>query len=117
MKVYFAETTTEEQRGLLCRWAEHFCNRGQRVQIVVDSTPAAQYLDSLLWTFAQGSFVPHAIHGASPEEPPMEPVLICIGDMRVEGVTVVLCDAPVGFEFLQGFDTAVHFILRDDPEK
>lgn len=117
MILYFAETTTGEQRDLLCRWAEYFYDRGERVQIIVDSTPAAQFVDGLLWTFAQGSFVPHAIYRSRDDGPPVEPVLICTEETRVPGFGVVLCDVPVGVEFLRQFEKAVHFILRDDPEK
>ena len=116
MTLYFVETTVTEQRPLLCDWAERFYTEKQKVQIVVDSTPAAQYIDQLLWTFSQSSFIPHLILGPDKEDL-VEPVLITIGEIQIPGFTTVLCDAPVSFEFMAGFETVVHFILRDDPER
>lgn len=117
VKLYFVETTVSEQRDLLCRWAEHFYDRGGRVLILTDSTPAARYIDELLWTFSQGSFIPHALSSPEDAAPRAEPVIIAVGEIDSPGCDVVLCDAPARFEFMRRFETAVHFILRDDPEK
>lgn len=116
MTLYFVETTIAEQRELLCQWAERLSAEKKRVQIVVDSTPAAQFIDQLLWTFSQSSFLPHLIFGPGKEDP-VEPVLITIGEVPLAGIDALLCDAPVGFEFMAGFETVVHFVLRDDAEK
>ena len=48
MSLYFVETTAAEQRELLCRWTERFYGQKRKVQIVVDSTPAAQFIDQLV---------------------------------------------------------------------
>ncbi len=117
MVFYFAETTISEQRLLLCRWAEWFHDKGQKVHVAVESTQSAQFIDGLLWTFSQGSFVPHGVFSPERQESPMEPVLIVIGENRVPGFDVILCDTSVSVEFLQQFETVVHFILRDDLEK
>ena len=88
----------------------------RRVQIVVDSMAAAQLIDQLLWTFSQSSFIPHVIlsPGAAP---PVEPVLIIPEPFQVPGFDTVICDCPTDVEFMSRFDTAVHFILRDDSER
>ena len=105
-----------EQRGLLCRWTERFYTEKKRVQIVVDSMAAAQFIDQLLWTFSQSSFIPHSI--SSPVAGPSdEPVLITPGEVQVAGFEAVICDCPAGLEFMGRFETAVHFILKDDPER
>jgi DNA polymerase-3 subunit chi len=114
--IYFVETTAAEQREFLCRWTERFYMEKKRVQIVVDSMAAAQLIDQLLWTFSQSSFIPHVIlsPGAAP---PAEPVLIMPGAFRAAGFDAVICDCPADIEFMMRFDTAVHFILRDDSER
>ncbi len=117
MPLYFVETAVTEQRTLLCRWAERLWNEGRRVQIVVDSTPAAQFIDQVLWTFSQPAFVPHAIFGPEEEGDRMEPVLIVVGEERIEGFDALVCDAPVSLDFMRLFEAAVHFVLRDDPER
>lgn len=43
----------------VCRLAEKVSAQGQRIYIHADSEAQAQRLDSLLWTFRDGSFVAH----------------------------------------------------------
>jgi DNA polymerase-3 subunit chi len=44
-----------------CRLAEKAYRLGHRVYLLAPDSPAAIALDELLWTFSQGSFVPHAL--------------------------------------------------------
>jgi len=116
MSIYFAETTVAEQSELVCRWTERFYMEKKRVQIVVDSMAAAQFIDQLLWTFSQASFIPHMIFspgGASPAEP----VLITTAEFQVVGFGALVCGRPADLEFMGRFETAVHFILRDDTKR
>ncbi len=117
MSIYFVETTVAEQRKVLCGWTERFYLEKKRVRIVVDSMAAAQFIDQLLWSFSQSSFIPHAISSPGAEAPPDEPVLITPGEFQLTGFNAVICDYPADIEFMSGFDSAVHFILRDDTER
>ncbi len=116
MSIYFAETTVAEQSELVCRWTERFYMEKQHVQIVVDSMAVAQLIDQLLWTFSQASFIPHMIFSLG-GTPPAEPVVITPGEFQVAGFGALVCERPAGFEFMTGFKTAVHFILRDDSQR
>ena len=49
-----------------CRLAEKVWRLGHRVYLLAADPVAANELDELLWTFSQGSFVPHAL--CKPEE-------------------------------------------------
>ncbi len=44
---------------LVCRIAEKAYNTSHRVYIHTDDSQLANKLDDLLWTFRQGSFIPH----------------------------------------------------------
>ena len=44
-----------------CRLAEKAYRLGHKVYLLTPDPPAARELDELLWTFSQGSFVPHAV--------------------------------------------------------
>ena len=111
----------------LCQWVNTFYEKGRMVQVVTDSTPAAQHLDQLLWTFAQGSFIPHRILGAdetdrSADSDPaetalMEPVVLTIGNNVAPGYEVIVADSPVDLDFLLHFKVAVHFVLLDNTEQ
>ncbi|MGC9964354.1 MAG: DNA polymerase III subunit chi [Syntrophobacteraceae bacterium] len=116
MTIYFVETLVAEQRELLCRWTERFYMEKKPVQVLVDSTYEAQSIDRLLWTFSQGAFIPHSIFNTG-DTPPDEPVLITPGQFQVAGFEALICDLPAGLEFMSRFETAVHFIMRDDDER
>jgi len=99
--VYFVETRTAEQPVAVCRWVERFYDQGKRVQVAAGSAPAAQNLDQLLWTFAQGSFIPHRIGPAgSTANEGAEPVIITLEESPIAGMTVLICDGAVGLESL-----------------
>src|SRR5208283_5162845 len=103
MTIYFVETTLAEQRELVCRWTERFYMEKKRVQIVVDSTASAQLMDQLLWRFSQSSFITHMIFNP--------------GEFQVAGFGALVCEGPADLEFMTRFETAVHFILRDDTQR
>lgn len=46
---------------LACRLVEKAFRLGHRVYLLAPDKPAVAELDELLWTYSQGSFVPHAI--------------------------------------------------------
>ena len=117
-EMIFVETTAQNQRKDLCRWAEIFFEQGKRVLILTDTTLAAQHLDQLLWTFSQASFIPHRIVSeTSPDSGFPEPVLIAWDPTLRVSVHVVLCDVLHDLEVLEPFDVAVQFVPLDDERK
>lgn len=59
---------------LACRLAEKAFQHGHSIFIQAESEQQAQALDTLLWTFRQGSFLPHARHSEAESE--AAPILI-----------------------------------------
>ncbi len=62
-RVSFYVLAVSEPRARLaytCRLTEKVYKLGQRIHCVAEDETQAQALDELLWTFRQGSFVPHA---------------------------------------------------------
>lgn len=69
-----SEQSSENRYHFACRLAEKAYRQGRRVYIHTASPDEARHLDRLLWTFRDGSFVPH---GCLPEaDPAVTPVLI-----------------------------------------
>ena len=58
-----------------CKLTEKAYKQGHQVYINAASDQQMKQLDDLLWTFRDGSFVPHEILGSSPGEP-VSPVTI-----------------------------------------
>lgn len=54
-----------------CRLAEKAYHLGHRVHLHTDSAADAARLDELLWTFRQGSFVPHEVIGGVTTDSPV----------------------------------------------
>ena len=57
------------RRRFACRLAEKAYRLQHSVHILTADEPASRELDDLLWTFRDGSFVPHEISGDSGGEP------------------------------------------------
>lgn len=64
---------------LACRLADKAMERKNKVFINATGPAEAARLDELLWTFSQGSFIPHRVVGAGDERAGIEPVLIGSG--------------------------------------
>lgn len=68
---YLLESADPRARLLFaCRLAEKAWHLGNRVHARAGDTEAARELDDLLWTFRQGSFVPHAVLPVPAEDTP-----------------------------------------------
>ncbi len=50
-----------EKHKYACRIVQKAVSRGLRVYIQMDDPAQCEQLDKLLWTFSQGSFIPHGI--------------------------------------------------------
>ncbi|MGI9245175.1 MAG: DNA polymerase III subunit chi [Steroidobacteraceae bacterium] len=78
-RVDFYTLTAADRRSRLvyaCRLAEKAYDQGLRVFMRTSHPAETAELDELLWTFADGSFVPHAVWPSEPEVAGATPVLI-----------------------------------------
>jgi DNA polymerase-3 subunit chi len=74
---YIVESDTDDARlRLACRIVDKAAEADQHVYIHATSDIDAQKLDELLWTFSQGSFIPHRIVRGDADAVPLEPVII-----------------------------------------
>jgi DNA polymerase-3 subunit chi len=71
--------SSEERLRLACRIADKALQQGQQVLINAESAAESARLDDLLWTFSQGSFIPHRQIQAATSAKVVEPVLIGCG--------------------------------------
>lgn len=58
---YLLDTYGDSREHFACRLAEKAWRMGNRVYLYAPNEPVAHKLDDLLWTFNQGSFVPHGV--------------------------------------------------------
>jgi DNA polymerase-3 subunit chi len=72
---YLLGSDGDSRERIACRLAEKAWRLGNRVYLLAPDKAAAHALDDLLWTFSQGSFVPHAVC-ANDGDAEAHPVLI-----------------------------------------
>jgi DNA polymerase-3 subunit chi len=92
--------SSEERLRLACRIADKALQQGQQVLINTASPAESAKLDDLLWTFSQGSFIPHRVIETATGAKSIEPVLISCGivaDNQDAGVLINLAAAVPEF--------------------
>lgn len=74
---YILDQQTDAARlTFACRLAAKAVQQNLEVVINAESAPETQRLDELLWTFSQGSFLPHRLLNDSTRPDEGEPILI-----------------------------------------
>lgn len=77
MRVDFYILQGEQRREIVaCRLCEKAYQQGHKVFIHADSARQAQELDSLLWTFREGSFLPHRLFNQARQDSVPPAILI-----------------------------------------
>ncbi len=107
-----AERVGSDRFVLACRLAEKAWNQGNRIYLHTSAEDAARRLDKLLWTFSQGSFLPHGLVGEC--NPGLNPILIgqCGDPGEEHGVLINLCSEVPGF--FSRFERVLEPIDRDE---
>lgn len=86
-QVDFYILATESENSwlrLACRITEKAIQQNLNVYLHSENAADASRLDGLLWTFSQGSFIPHRLVGSGSDEPFEESVLIGRNDLAAE---------------------------------
>jgi len=96
-----ASSNPHERQVLACKLTEKAWRQGMKVYIHTSSETETDILDKLLWTFRQGSFIPHHKSSASPAE--REEIAVQIGSgeppSEFEDLLINLSlDSPPEFE-------------------
>ena len=98
---YLLSTRDPQSRRLMaCRLIEKAYRQGHRLWVRTETAEETRELDDLLWTFRQGSFVPHECAAEINEAP----VLIGHGPPRPELADVLVnlgAGVPPGFEHFE----------------
>lgn len=68
---YLLESIQADAKWLIaCRLLEKAYLKGHKVYVHCNKKEEAEYLDELLWTFKNDSFIPHNLQGEGPAFPP-----------------------------------------------
>jgi len=111
-----AQTDLAAKHAYACRIANKAFGQGLTVFIATEDAAQSQAVDKLLWTFAQNSFVPHAVCDGGGQELARYPVQI--GDSAAPGEFDLLIslrrDAPADYA---KFARVAELIIDDADDK
>ena len=111
---YVLKRSGSDSLRFACRLTEKAYNAGHRIYIDTVDTEQAQYLDELLWTFSDTSFVPHRRIAAAGQGP--EPVAIGHGCPPDDSADVLLTLQPDAPEYFTRFGRVLEFV-HGDPQQ
>lgn len=99
----------------VCRLAHKAFANGHRIYIRTRDEATAQRLDALLWTFNQGSFIPHAVHPVDGQE--TFPVLIGNDEPPEDFNDILIQLAPEVPASFERFQRILEVVGSGDDEK
>jgi len=97
-----------------CKLTEKAWQQGQRILIHTDSVEQSHALDNMLWTFRDGSFIPHAISGESSDED--QPVLISHQDLSSENIQIMINLSSQPASAVSHYERIAE-IINQDPQR
>ncbi len=111
---YILAQPDERARYMLaCKLAEKAWRLDNSVHIHTGSQADAQRLDELLWTFRDGSFVPHGLAGRDDGTGDSPIVIGCDGDdVTTRDLLINLCDEIPAFA--EGFPRVAELVTSDE---
>jgi len=108
-----AQVDERARHRLACKLAEKAWRLENTVYIHAKSRSDAERLDELLWTFRDGSFVPHGLAGRD-DGTEVSPIMIGYGDQDIgtRDLLINLCDEiPASIE---GFPRVAELVTSDE---
>jgi DNA polymerase-3 subunit chi len=109
---YISDSDSNDARlKLACKIVDKAFELDHHVFVHASTDDEARQLDELLWTFSQGSFIPHRIVREPVTEPPREPVLIGMTEPPAAGRWDVLVNlAPQVPEFFSRYERVAEVV-------
>jgi DNA polymerase III subunit chi len=109
---YILESDSDEARlHLTCKIVDKATQLDHHVFVHSASADEASKLDELLWTFSQGTFIPHRVVRDDLDTPPLEPVLIGVNRAPGPGRWDVLINlAPEVPEFFSRYERVAEVV-------
>ena len=114
---YLLGSGGERRELFACRLVEKAWRLGHRVYLLAPDPATAAELDELLWTFSQGSFVPHGLHAGEPPANDDQPVLIGHGEPPAGFDDVLVSLAGEVPAWFSRFARVAELVGSDEPAK
>jgi DNA polymerase-3 subunit chi len=116
---YLLNEDTQDKSGFACRLTQKAFKQGYQIYIYSDDQSQISKLDNLLWTFAQGSFLPHRINNEVADKTESLPEPIVIGSTTppdfIHDVLINLSDTSP--DFFSRFERVAEIVSSSESEK
>jgi len=113
-KVVLHRLATTKKALEACRLVEALYLAGKKVLVAFTDAGRAATFDAYLWTFSQGSFVPHSLWDGDGE--PDDPVVLALGVLgRPNGATALVVLDPLPDLAVAGAFEEVHDLITSAP--
>ena len=108
-----AQPDERERQLLACKLAEKAWRLDHSVYIHTRDRADAEHLDDLLWTFRDGSFVPHGL-ARSDDGTELSPIVIGCEEQGVEGRDLLINLGDEIPTFAEGFPRVAELVTSDE---
>jgi DNA polymerase-3 subunit chi len=112
--VYFIELAVAQKPKYICEITEKLFNLGKQIHIFANEKKDGRFLDQLLWTWKQDSFIPHGLAEEN-EEP--EAVQICTGALPATGAEALILNDPLLPDAYAPYSFIIDFAETYDKQK
>lgn len=109
-----AGSSPQNRERFACRLAEKAYKTGMPIFLRTQDAQQSRRLDDLLWTFRQGSFVPHELAQQAKSDTPVRIGEQPEADQRPDALVINLCQDPV---HPPANYTRVAELVDDDPQQ
>lgn len=115
---YLLDANGQDKSRFACRLAQKAFKQGCQIYIYSDDQSLVNKMDNLLWTFQQGSFLPHRIHkDANQESKTPEPIVIGTTTPPDSVHDVLINLASISPDFFSSFDRVAEIVNNDESDK
>ncbi len=114
MEILFYHLQNASLEQTLPALLEKTLQRGWRAVVRVGSEERLKALDDHLWTYAEDSFLPHAVEGDA--HAASQPILLTRSDVRTNGAEVAFAVDGCGLPESEGWTRAVLMFDGNDAE-
>ena len=112
-RVFFIELAVSNKPKYTCDITDNLFGHGKRVNIFIANEKDANFIDQLLWTFRQDSFIPHARSESAEDEPV---VIYSKPDIDRSADALILFD-PINRDKINGHEIIIDFAEVYDKER
>ncbi len=112
-EIAFYHLTKSSLEAALPKLLEKTLATGKRAVVVAGSTQRVEALNSLLWTYEQGSWLPHG--GGKDGNAEDQPIWLAIGDETPNGATFLYLTDGAASERVGDFERCFELFDGNDP--